>query len=152
MRSFASMRMRKLIAIPLLVLYIIAVSGTMVQIHFCGSKVSSWKINQEHAACCCKKAEEPKKGITAVAAPDDDCCSSKVVTLKIAQDQNKESAVQLQLATPDAFVVLLPHFTMPVFTGYTSEATRQVYRSNAPPGRWQNIPLYKLHTRFTYYG
>ncbi|PSK94966.1 HYC_CC_PP family protein [Taibaiella chishuiensis] len=146
------MRLRKLIAIPLLVLYIIAVSGTMVQIHFCGRKVSSWKINQEHAACCCKDAATmPGKSATA-AVQDDDCCSSKVVTLKIAQDQNKESIQQLQLTTTDVFVPLTPQFAVPVFLGYTSEATRQVYQSNAPPGRWQDIPLYKLHTRFTYYG
>ncbi|HET8573536.1 MAG TPA: hypothetical protein VFL76_06660 [Edaphocola sp.] len=24
--------------------------------------------------------------------------------------------------------------------------------ANAPPGSWQNIPLYKLHQRFTFYG
>lgn len=147
------MRMRKFIAIPLLILYIIAVSGTMVQIHFCGSKVSSWKINEEHAACCCSK-EEPvtAKGLAAFATPDDDCCSSKIVTLKIAQDQNKESKVELQLTASDAFVAVLPHFNIPAFVGFTSEATEEVYQSNAPPGRWQDIPLYKLHTRFTYYG
>ncbi len=146
------MRLRKLIAMPLLVLYIIAVSGTMVQIHFCGSKVSSWQINQEHAACCCKDvATMPGKSATA-AVQDDDCCSSKVVTLKIALDQNKESIVQLQLTATDVFVPLAPQFAVPTFLGYTSEATRKVYQSNAPPGRWQDIPLYKLHTRFTYYG
>lgn len=148
------MRMRKFIAVPLLILYIIAVSGTMVQIHFCGSKVSSWKINEEHVACCCSKDKPvtPAKGKHALASADDDCCSSKVVTLKIAQDQNKESMVQLQLNAPDAFVALLPHFTLPAFTSITSAITQEAYQSNAPPGRWQDIPLYKLHARFTYYG
>lgn len=147
------MRMRKFIAIPLLILYIIAVSGTMVQIHFCGTKISSWKINEEHASCCCSKDKPATvaKGKHVVSA-DDDCCSSKVVTLKIAQDQNKESKVQLQLAAPDAFVALQSHFTIPVLTGFSSEEIKEAYQSNAPPGLWQNIPLYKLHARFTYYG
>ncbi len=51
-------------------------------------------------------------GSHTLASGDDNCCSSKVVTLKIAQDQNKESAVQLQLAAPDTFVALLPHLCL----------------------------------------
>lgn len=144
--------MKKLIAIPLLVLYITAISGMMLQFHFCGSKLSSWSVNHTEASCCCgadatKDADAKKEN----SKKDDDCCKDKTITLKIKQEQNRGNQVELQFT---AFqIALLPKAT-PTFvpTVALKNFTHTSYRANAPPGRWQDIPLYKLHTRFTYYG
>ncbi len=142
--------MKKFIAIPLLVLYLVAVSGTMVQLHFCGSKLSSWKVNEQKASCCCGTAAAPltAKGKTSLC--EDNCCSDKVITLKIDQDQNTAHGIWLQFAS--LHVAALPTYTMLTSVAIPATAKEPAYRANAPPGLWQGIPLYKLHSRFTYYG
>jgi hypothetical protein len=143
--------MKKFIAIPLLVLYLVAVSGMMVQIHFCGTKVSSWNVNEQKASCCCGKSEEKTNANSAsLSSKADDCCKDKTITLKIAQDQNRVNDVQLQLQSLQ--IVAPQQFHMYALTDIPERPVTQVYQANAPPGRWQNIPLYKLHSRLTYYG
>lgn len=145
--------MKKLIAIPLLVLYLVAVSGMMVQLHFCGSQLYSWNVNKSSPSCCCgDKKTPPADHKATLKSATDNCCSNKVITLKIAQDQYKANDIQPQLALlqlaqlPAHIVVFLPQVDIP------SSPVTHTYNANAPPGIWQNIPLYKLHSRFTYYG
>lgn len=146
--------MRRFIAIPLLVLYITAISGMMIQLHYCGSKLSSWKVNATHAQCCCKPsgkdADNTAQQTAKIKNQDDDCCQNKTITLKIKQDQNRASEIQYQLAslqlTAPVLHVAIPAFVLSEEDAYTS------YQANAPPGRWQQIPLYLLHGSFTYYG
>lgn len=141
--------MKKFIAIPLLVLYLTAVSGMMIQIHFCGTELSAWNVNKEKASCCCEESgKEPKE--QKLAAKADDCCSDKTITLKIGQDQNKVNDVQLQLTALQ--VVPLPIIAFTQFDFVLSTVAQNSYQANAPPGLWQSIPLYKLHSSLTYYG
>jgi hypothetical protein len=145
--------MKKFIAIPLLVLYLVAVSGMMVQIHFCGSKMSSWNVNEQKASCCCgESGKETEEGFhyAGIKSKADDCCQDKTITLKIAQDQSRANEVQLQLQSLQ--IVPLQQFYTYALTSLPERPVTQVYQANAPPGLWQNIPLYKLHSRFTYYG
>lgn len=142
--------MKRFIAIPLLVLYLVAVSGTMVQLHFCGSKLSSWNLNKAGASCCC--GDEEELAYRKAPVNDDDCCRNKTITLKITQDQHKTgnvwfSLAGMQLALPASGTTFgLPEVaTLPV-------QVKEAYQANAPPGPWQGIPLYKLHSRLTYYG
>lgn len=140
--------MKRLIAIPLLILYLTAVSGAMIQIHYCGSKVASWNINESAQSCCCESGDHNKPVNSVVEKKD--CCSNKTITLKIAEAQSnasKAAGLLLDLAIADA----APVITFPEFDFYAPVAQRTGYRGNAPPGRWQNIPLYKLHSSFTYY-
>jgi len=145
--------MRKLIAIPLLVLYITAISGMMIQLHFCGSKLLSWKVNQSEVKCCCESSpKNSKHAQTAlqIKAKGDDCCKSKTITLKIQQDQNRANELQLKLASVQMVMPVLHQNIAPVLAPI--ERTHISYEANAPPGRWQQIPLYILHGSFTYYG
>lgn len=138
--------MRRFLAIPLFLLYLTAVSGVLVQVHYCGQKIQSWKINANNKNCCCTnepgKKHPPKK---------DNCCNNKTFILKAIQDQTAANAFQflfsgLQTAvTAEAFSINAPS----VLQGLRSEKT---YHANGPPGLWQDIPLYKLHQRFTFYG
>lgn len=140
--------MKKLIAIPLLILYLVAVSGTMVQLHFCGNELSSWKVNEQKASCCCGDDAAPVNGKASLS--EDNCCSDKVITLKIAQDQNAAQGILLQFATLQSATV--PGYTIALPVEIPVAHGQPAYRANAPPGLWQDIPLYKLHSRFTYYG
>lgn len=146
--------MKKFIAIPLLVLYLVAVSGMMVQIHFCGAKLSAWNVNEEKASCCCEESGKESKNsslnLGLKSKNPDDCCSDKTITLKIAQDQSKANDVQLQLQSLQ--IVIPQQFRTYALTDLPERPVTQAYQANAPPGLWQNIPLYKLHARFTYYG
>lgn len=144
--------MKRIIAIPLLVLYLTAISGMMVQIHFCGSKLSSWNVNKAKAVCCCEESGKLKpahNGATTLTA-DDDCCSDKTITLKIAEQQNKTAEAQWQLIALELADV--PVFAFPDFIFREASDTEHVYAANAPPGRWQNLPLYKLYTSYIFYG
>jgi hypothetical protein len=144
--------MRKLIAIPLLVLYITAVSGMMIQLHFCGSKLLSWNVNKAKASCCCESTPKSTKKNSEVKQQEtkgDDCCKDKTITLKINQDQNRTSQLQLQLGALQTVAMIT--FSLPQVFALSQNDTH-TYHANAPPGLWQNIPLYKLHARFTYYG
>ena len=145
--------MKKFIAIPLLVLYLVAVSGMMVQLHFCGSKLSSWNLNEPKASCCCSDGPEQSRdnGKSKLAVKADDCCSDKTITLKITQDQNKGNNILAQMAALQVALVLPAPVSYNVATTLFS-VTEEAYQANAPPGLWQGIPLYKLHSRFTYYG
>src|ERR1700748_2631039 len=130
--------MRRIIAIPLLVLYITAVSGMMIQLHFCGSKLLSWKVNESDAKCCCEssssKKTEPATTAKQIKSNGDDCCKSKTITLKIQQDQNRANELQLQLASLQIATPVLYH-TVPV-PFIPSDKAYIAYRANAPPGRW----------------
>jgi hypothetical protein len=145
--------MKKLVAIPLLVLYLVAISGTMLQLHFCGSRLSSWNVNNHEAgSCCCGDGDggtAAKPGGKANLSKDN-CCSDKVITLKIAQDQN--TAYNLWQELKSVALAVLPDHALVPASDIPATPHEPAYRANAPPGLWQGIPLYKLHSRFTYYG
>lgn len=141
-----------MIAIFMLFMYSLSVSGSVVQLHFCGNDFKSFSVNKaEKRSCCCpvKKSEDKDKKEPSAKKS---CCSQKDVALKIKVDQSSNSNVfQFQVLQPG----LLPVADIaPVFDQVlTDEFAVAVYPANAPPdGNWQGIPLYKLFQRLTYYG
>jgi len=141
-----------MIALFMLFMYSLSVSGSVVQLHFCGNDFKSFSVNKVEAqSCCCpvKKTEDKAQKEQSVKKS---CCSQKDVALKIQVDQSSSSNVfQLQVLQPG----LLPVAAItPVFEQeLTSDFAITVYPANAPPdGNWQGIPLYKLFQRLTYYG
>ena len=137
--------MKRILVIPVLFLYILAVSGIMIHIHYCGQVLESWSVYAKSDGCddgaCGDESEEA-----------DSCCKDKIIASKISQDQHitdglklKQSAFSLQAvlsASIQANEELLPRLTRQAVSA----------QPNAPPGPWQQIPLYKLHSRLTYYG
>lgn len=136
--------MKKFLVIPLLFLYMMASTGIMVQLHYCGEQIESWGFNWHSDGCkddSCKEEKE-KEG---------NCCKDKIIASKITTDQ----VVTAQ--TPFSFsekYFLLPTIDYPVFQESLTLApvAAPTYQANAPPGNWQQIPLYKLHSSLTYYG
>ena len=84
-------------------------------------------------------------------ADDDGCCKNEVVIAKLANDQNSAQQIVVKLTPVIQSAVLhdYPELPQPVLYGETGHVA---YTPNAPPGLWQDIPLYKLHSNLTYYG
>ena len=144
--------MKRFIAIPLMILYLISISGTMVQLHFCNQKVSSWAINTVTAEDdCCETTEiESCHTENVFKYEDQSCCSDQTVIVKTIADQISPPNFKAVFFATPAIVptrILIPEFELP-----HNLSANVVFNANAPPGLWQQIPLFKLHKRFTYYG
>ena len=140
--------MKRFLAIPLMFIYLLAMSGVMISTHYCGSRLVSWNVYLKAAMCggcdndgCTRQEKKPMK-----------CRKDKVVVAKVQQDQNSPShfklKIQHQLFTPLSGTGRFNQVM--ACTGLSVVAV--MHGANAPPGNWQNIPLYRLHSRFTYYG
>lgn len=137
--------MKRLGSILLLCLYVIATSGAIIKMHYCGSSLESWKLLiQEEVSnvdgCCtsvddsCSKSESETK-----------CCSDEFVALKIHNDYNA-NVYQIQLPGFVAFV--LPEISLPNYPqallAYIHERHTHSSFVNQAIGLWQSIPLYSL--------
>ncbi len=137
--------MKKLLVIPVLILYLLAVSGVMVHAHYCGDNLESWNVYLKGAGCeggDCSDEEDQS----------DSCCENKVVVSKISQDQQHTDQVKIKAPLSFTDLAILPHYAHQQEIRFTSLPLCRESRSNAPPGLWEDIPLYKLHSCFTYYG
>lgn len=133
-------------------MYSLSVSGSVVQLHFCGNDYKSFSVNATNKeACCCPiKADGGKESNQEI--KEKSCCSQKDLSLKIDIDQsNNNGLAQLQILQTPALLVseIGIIFQAPV----SKEFAVLAYPANAPPdGNWQQIPLYKLFGSLVYYG
>lgn len=139
--------MKRFLVIPLMLLYLLAVSGLRINLHFCGSSISSWNVFAEADDCYCekpgKKKQENKKH---------DCCSDETLLAKVEQDHNGVASLHFDYHPLDAWMPGPLYQYISAAVPVTAPRLSPLHRPNAPPGLWQDIPLYKLHQRFTYYG
>jgi hypothetical protein len=137
--------MKSFLVIPLMLIYLLSASGIVCYAHYCGSELVSVNMYTESDGCedggCGDESEEP-----------DDCCKDEVVTAKVIQDQNSSELLKLKFS--NALIDLAPagYFSINACAFCSVHYTSKVNNANAPPGPWQSIPLYKLHSSFTYYG
>lgn len=136
---------KKLFVIPIMLMYLFAVSGIMVSAHYCGQEMESLSLFAEKGGCdegeCGDESEQ-----------SDDCCKDKTFTAKIDTEQNLVSTFKLKLSD-NSFATVLPVVSyIPANDVVAVSVHTTANKANAPPGIWQQIPLYKLHARFTYYG
>lgn len=137
--------MKGLLVIPIMFIYLLAVSGVMISLHYCGPKVESWNVYAQTDGCTGGECGDESK-------QEDGCCKDEVIAAKVSNDQNTVSAFKLKLSADDAWM-------MPALPAYYEHNTINAVsvnivsdQPNAPPGRWQNIPLYKITSGFIYYG
>jgi len=102
----------------------------------------SWSIGTKGDGCGdCEKSSKCKK-----------CCKDKEISYKGSHEQNTVSAFKVTGAVADFTIAnKLPdvsNFISKCFCSYQGS----VYGPKAPPGVWQQIPLYKLYSSFAYYG
>lgn len=125
-------------------IYLIAVSGIMIQLHYCGQKLESWNVYLENIGCVGNGCDDEQE-------QSDGCCQNKVIAAKVSHDQHSENFIKLKLSAAEWHPVAIPVVAQLPAIKLRSEKI-VAGRANAPPGPWQQIPLYKLHSRFTYYG
>lgn len=127
-----------------MLLYLTAVSGVMVSLHYCGHELESWSLYSDQSGCdgdTC--GDEMDK--------NDSCCEDEVFIAKVNSDQDV-SYVKDLVAKPyisNAVIVdpITVIETLPLQAFISLDGC-----ANAPPDLWQNIPLYKLYSSYTYYG
>lgn len=137
--------MKKFLVIPLLFIYLLSVSGIVCYAHYCGSNLVSVNVYTETDGCedggCGDESEEP-----------DGCCKDKVVTAKVIQDQNSNDGFKLKISYGVFDIPQPVTYEYNNCAAYTVHYVAKITRANAPPGLWQSIPLYKLHSSLAYYG
>lgn len=136
--------MKKLIVIPIMFIYLLAVSGVMINMHYCGDELESWQVYAEGDGCA-------DDNCTDVPEEEDGCCKDEVVAAKVNIDQNIVDFFKLKLSSIE-WLAPLQIFDFSENTGVHVVAKYVHCMPNAPPGLWQNIPLFKLHSSLTYYG
>lgn len=134
---------KKFFAISLILLYSFAASGLLVQLHYCNGKLADFQLYSTNLSnCCCESEGE---------APDNDCCKNEVVSAKLSIDQLTSPKEEWSVS---AFAAMLPSDIYTFFENLSlpnfNESQFQNF-ANAPPGLWQNLPLYKLTQRLVYY-
>ena len=136
--------MKKLIVIPIMFIYLLAVSGVMINMHYCGNELESWGVYASNDGCAtdsCSDDMEEEEG----------CCKDEVIAAKVTVDQNVVDSFKFKLSFVDW--ITPPQYFYVVETQAIHVAAQSVHcMPNAPPGLWQEIPLFKLHSSFTYYG
>jgi hypothetical protein len=123
-------------------LYLLAFSGVRVHAHYCGKQLASIGFYTDAEPCgSCSTKKKKKK-----------CCNDQEIHAKAKADHQAPVVKGLQFSAlfilPDP-LQLYASLVPPAGTALTKGCAHQ---ANAPPGRWQDLPLYKLHQRFTYYG
>lgn len=138
---------KRYLAIPLFFVYFFAVTGVVIQSTCCIDE-SSMPTGAQSLSDCCHPAP-PQKHDSTVSGKNH-CCHHPTVIVKTIHHQIVDHADfsmlhQLQQAVAGNFFnlgnTILPN-----------DLRLESHLANAPPGSWQNIPLYKLHQRFTFYG
>ncbi|HYD21070.1 MAG TPA: hypothetical protein VEB40_06305 [Flavipsychrobacter sp.] len=137
--------MKKFLVIPLMLIYLLSASGIVCYAHYCGSELVSVNMYTETDGCedggCGDESEEP-----------DDCCKDEVITAKVMQDQNSNQIFKLKFNSGFIDIAPVQFVSFDGCAACSVHYTSKVNNANAPPGPWQSIPLYKLHSCFTYYG
>ena len=140
--------MKRFLAIPLMFIYLLAMSGMVISTHYCGSRLVSWNVYLKAALCGgCEKDDCGNEGRKKPMK----CCKDKIMVAKVQQDQNHDSQFKFKPQAAVFSPAVMPQYYSNDIAPAVS-ATAMIHRSNAPPGNWQYIPLYKLHSRLTYYG
>jgi len=138
---------KRYLAIPLFFVYFFAVTGVVIQSTCCMDENRMAVAAQPLSDCC---HPQPQQKHQSAVSDKNHCCHHPAVVVKTIHHQIVDHADfsvfhQLQQAVSSTSFnfgdVLL-----------SDDVRLESNRVNAPPGFWQNIPLYKLHRRFTFYG
>lgn len=128
-----------------MLLYLLAVSGVMINAHYCGESLESVSLNTNNSCCDDDNCDDQTE-------KQDNCCKDKIISAKVTNEQITTSALTLKLNHSDYYLPAPLSFCI-ILNNTKPETQRSIneYHSNAPPGRWQNFPLYKLYQQFVIY-
>ncbi len=126
-------------------LYLLAVSGVLIHTHYCGKNLESWQVYVKNDDGCKDDVCTDDPGM------EEGCCKDETIVAKVSTEQNIVDFFKLQLST-DWALPSQPLYFVPQNNSVVLAERQTTNMPNAPPGRWQDIPLFKLHSSFTYYG
>jgi hypothetical protein len=136
--------MKKILVIPVMLIYILAVSGVWVNAHYCGGQLESWDVFSSSGGCSdddCSEEEETPEG----------CCSEKMISSKLSLDQQYPEVQKIvRIAVLESPFQIEFNILPKISSGNCPVSL--CYFPKAPPGLWQQISLYKLHSGFIFYG
>jgi len=135
--------MKRFIAILMLFVYSLSISGMALQLHFCDDNIQSVKLaNIESGNCCCsEKTTQQHKNKS--------CCGETGVVLKLNIDQsNQYQLTQFKITGlyPDNFVLF--NHNNDLFISNLNETALKYIDTDV--GKIK-IPLYKLFKQIVYY-
>ena len=135
--------MKRYIAIPILLIYMFAVCGVLINLHYCGQQLASWNVYLNTNGCGGACGDESEA--------DHDCCSDATVSIKISEDHSVISYKLILNETPylaGSFV----NYNRQFYSKIVPQQVSLQMLPQPPPGCWQEIPLFRLFSSPTYYG
>lgn len=132
-------------------IYAVAISGMIVQWHYCSGDLESWQIaiDNNSKSCCCV-ADQSEDHADAM---DDDCCSNSAVALAIEKDYSPfaysffdKQALTGNAVLPTAYLYTLLDSVLQYHVAFDASI-----RYNAPPIIGYDIPIYKQLNQFLLY-
>lgn len=135
-------------------IYAVAISGMIVQWHYCSGNLESWKVAVENSqkACCCTTADDVHEVFVANSETDD-CCSNVAVELSIEKDYGFMSTTIFDKIAHE-FTFILPttyYFNILNNILQVNVALDTTIKYNAPPVIGYPIPIYKQLNQFLLY-
>ncbi|MCZ2247368.1 MAG: hypothetical protein LC111_01235 [Bacteroidia bacterium] len=145
--------MKKVIAILMLFVYNLSLSGSVLQLHYCSDNLESVSLSNNEQSCCCS-SEDQDECMSDMPADNnsDNCCNNVEISLKTTLDNYINSnIVQIQKQLPVIFHLTAEHNFL--FSAQQPEIQKTFFVDKAPPnGNWQNQPLYRIYGKIVYYG
>lgn len=138
--------MKKLLVIPVWVLYFIAITGVMIHAHYCGDTLADWRLYKQAASCCDGGCQQPDEK-----TGERSCCNDKVVSVKLLQDQNLPDLFKVKTSASFDWAYL-PGEWNDFSCVYARSSSIPVELPQSPLDVSSRIPLYKKHSSFIFYG
>lgn len=136
--------MKRFIAILMLFVYSLSISGMVLQLHYCDDNLKSLKLaNNEKNKCCCPKKtnQQHKKS----------CCGETKVVLKLNIDQSNHYQLAQFKVTDWQHKYLFFNSHIVFYTSTLSGLELINIDINKDVGK-PKIPRYKLFKQIVYYG
>ncbi len=130
--------MKRVVALLLMLLYVVSVSGATFNLHFCGTKLQALSFGGfKHKGCCCGKAKvKPMKT---------GCCTDKIISIKSGNDHKQVESITTPLSFSKNCLAEVPSS----FNFFISNpSTTPISNFHSPPIRDGNTKLFILHSVF----
>jgi len=147
--------MKRFITILISFLYLIAVAGLPVTVHYCKGDMVSVSILSSHDECCCKEEVEEVHGCCSEESSEQscslegtqECCSFEHFLVQYDEDNQVSKNHNIITNLEKDHI----HFSSIIFFEYNDEDLNSEYRFyDLPPP--DLTPLWLLHCSFTFYG
>ena len=136
-----TIRMKRILSILLLCLYLISSIGVTVSAHYCEGNLASFAFFETDLNCCCDEGSNGES---------DDCCRDESKSIQISADQNKAEFNNKEFQTVE--IGFLPSVsTWSINKSILKKISALPLFIPDPPENRQLIPAYKRNHSFLFY-